>query len=264
MLTAAACVAALLLTGAVVHAQTDAPAQTPDSHGGEPAWYGGAHILFTNANIGASRDYDPRFGLGAGVYVGRTVWKAIDLRAGADIVQKGADLSVGNWSIEWQLDYLEIPVLLVYNFQPRSRTSFEIVAGGSYGFGIHQQIEEGDNLGYDLEEMKGLLIPLEHVYMNVDGTLVPRSAVVIDDVATTELTAILGFGLSTPVGGVNLCFDARYEIGLTDPAVSATFQQVVGSGEEAGFATTREEFSNKAFCFFIGFEFPFGARTVSE
>lgn len=253
---AAVLVSAFLSTTAAIAQteQSEAPPPPEAPASGEPRFYGGAHLFFSNSNVSGTEDYDPRMGLGGGVYVGGSAWKSFDLRLEANYVQKGANLSVGNWTIEWQMDYLEIPLLLVYNVMPRSETSFEICAGAAYGFSLQAQVEEGGNLGYDLEEVIGEFIPLEQTR---------RTGLVINSVETTELSFLLGAGLSVPVGAVNLCFDVRYTVGLTDPVVDATFQQVVGEGDDATVVETHEAFSNKTFCFFVGFEFPFGVRNAS-
>jgi hypothetical protein len=248
---------ALLLPAAAAHAQDGA-------NGGEPRYYLGSRLMFSNANVSAGREYDPRFGIGGGVYFGGSVWKQFDLRVEANYVQKGAELSVGSWAIEWQFDYLEIPLVAVYNFHPRSRTSFEICAGMSYGFALAQQLEEGDNLGYDLEEWKGESIPLQADLVDINGVPTPRASVVINELKTTELNAVLGFGLSTPVGAVRLCMDARYVLGLTDPVVSSTYRQVLGDGDDAVLQTVNEDVSNKVWCFYVGFEFPLGSRSGTE
>jgi len=255
LLVAAVLASAFLTTAAI--AQTEAEATTPPTAppSGEPRFYGGAHLLFSNSNVSGTEEYDPRMGLGGGVYVGGSAWKSFDLRLEANYVQKGANLSVGNWTIEWQMDYLEIPLLLVYNVMPRSETSFEMCAGVAYGFSVQEQVEEGSNLGYDLEAVIDEFIPLEQT---------GRTGLVINSVETTDLSFLLGAGLSVPVGAVNLCFDVRYTVGLTDPVVDATFQQLVGEDDDVTVVSTHEAFSNKTFCFFVGFEFPFGVRNASS
>ncbi len=251
---------AILLTAAASFAQT----VTDPAAGGEPRFYGGAHLSFTNANVKAATEYDPRFGIGGGGYVGAAVWKKFDVRVEANYVQKGATLNVGRWAIEWQLDYLEVPVLLVYNLMPRTRTAVQFYGGVAYGFGLHQQVEEGDNLGYDLEEVIGENIPLESGTVVIGGEEVPRTALVIDDVETTELSYMLGMGLSVPIGAVNLTFDARYTTSLTDPTVTGSLNQVVGDGTDAHIESQVADVTNKVWGFYVGFLFPFGSRTASE
>jgi hypothetical protein len=220
--------------------------------------------LFSNANVKSAIEYDPRFGIGGGVYVGGSAWKDFDLRVEANYVQKGGNLTYSTWSIEWQLDYIDVPVLIVYNLSPRSRTSVEFYGGVAYSYGVHQQVEEGDNLGYDLEDVIGQNIPLDRGTLIVDGEPVPRTSLVIESVESSELSYVFGIGLSVPVGGVNLTFDARYTGAISSPSVSGEFQDVVGDGSEAAIVTSSADVTNKVFCWYVGFEFPFGTRTASQ
>ena len=252
---------AILLTAATSFAQTETadPADT-----GEPRFYGGSHVSFTNANVKAGTEYDPRFGIGGGIYVGGAVWKDFDLRLEANYVQKGATLNVGRWSIEWQLDYLEVPLLLYYNLMPISRTSVQFYGGVAYNYGHQLQVEEGDNLGYDLEGVLGQNVPLESGTVEIGGEQVPRTALVIEDVETTELSYMLGMGFSVPIGAVNLTFDARYTAALSDPSVTANLNQVVGDGTDAEITSSTADVTNKVWGFYVGFLFPFGSRTASQ
>jgi hypothetical protein len=254
-------VVVLLLAAASSFAQTG----TADPAGtGEPRFYGGSHVSFTNSNVKAGTEYDPRFGIGGGIYVGGAVWKDFDLRLEANYVQKGATLNVGRWSIEWQLDYLEVPLLLYYNLMPISRTSVQFYGGVAYNYGHQLQVEEGDNLGYDLEGVLGLNVPLESGTVVIDDEEIPRTALVISDVETTELSYMLGMGFSVPIGAVNLTFDARYTAALSDPSVTADLNQVVGEDDEAEIQSTTADVTNKTWGFYVGFLFPFGSRTVSQ
>lgn len=254
-------VAMLLAAAAPSFAQTGTDM---GANGGEPRFYGGARLSFSNANVKSADEYDPRFGMGGGGYVGASVWKDFDLRVEANYVQKGANLTVGSWTLEWQLDYLEVPFLLVYNLMPRSRTAVQFYGGVAYNYGLHQQAEEGDNLGYDLEETLGQAIPLEGATINVAGVPTPRTALVVDAVETTELTYMVGAGFSVPIGTVNLTFDARYTAALSSPSVSAQIERVVGDGAEAHIESSDADVTNKVWSWYVGFLFPFGSRTASQ
>lgn len=251
---------ALLFSATPGVAQTDAPA----ANGGEPRFYGGARLLFSNANVKSATEYDPRFGLGGGVYVGGSAWKDFDVRIEANYVQKGANLTYSTWSLEWQLDYIDVPVLLVYNVSPRSRTSVEFYGGAAYSYGVHLQAEEGDNLGYDLEDVIGQPIPLVHSEVLVDGEPVPRTSLIVNSVESSEWSYVFGIGLSVPVGAVNLTFDARYTGAISSPSVSGEIQDVEGDGAEATLVTSSADVTNKVFCWYVGFEFPFGTRAASQ
>jgi Outer membrane protein beta-barrel domain len=239
---------ALLLAPGITRAQEDALAPST----GEPRFYGGARYLVSMADVSAAQEYDPRFGVGGGLYVAGTAWKPIDIRIEGNYVQKGGRIAFGRTACEWQLDYFEFPVLAVYNVMPRSQTSFEICAGVAYGLSVQQQVEESDNLGYDLD-----------AFLDQNITLDARNSLVVESVENNELSFAIGMGLSVPVGAANFTVDVRYNRSITDPIVTGRFEQVVGDGATATIQESPADLSNRVFCFFIGFEFPFGSRTAS-
>jgi hypothetical protein len=222
----------------------------------EPRLLGGVRVGATVADIKASQEADPRFGVDGGVYVEGDVWKVFSLRLEANYVQKGARMAYARTSIEWQMDYLEVPLLLVYNIMPRSQTSVELYGGAAYGFGIQQQVEQGDNIGYDVADYVG-----EIIYLNPANTNVWLA---VNDVETSEWSFLLGMGLSVPVGAVNFMVDARFTGAITDPVFAGTYNSIQGSGSSATQETVPADFSNKTFTFYIGFEFPFGNRSETE
>ncbi|HXV14373.1 MAG TPA: porin family protein [Candidatus Krumholzibacteria bacterium] len=229
-----------------------ARAQTPsdaESPAGDPRFYGGARLSVTMSDVSSVQEHDPRFGVGGGLFVAGTVWKSFDLRVEANYVQKGARLAFSRSAIEWQMDYLEIPVLLVWNIIPKSKTSVELYGGMSYGIPVQQQVEQGENLGYDIEDFTE-----QPIFINQNTVLQ------INDVEDTDLGFALGIGLSVPVGQVNFLVDARLTRSITDPVVAADFVTTIGEDEEAVTTTTVTDFSNRLFSFYIGFSFPFGAR----
>jgi hypothetical protein len=238
----------LLVSGLAV-AQSD----VPPGAAGEPRFYGGARYLVSMADVKAPQEYDPRFGVGGGLYVGGNVWTKIELRVEGNYVQKGGRFAFGRTACEWQLDYFEFPVLAVFNVMPRSQTSVEFCAGVAYGLSVQQQVEEGDNLGYDIEAYLDQNIPLDS-----------RNSLVVTSIEDNEVSLALGMGLSVPIGAVNFSVDVRYNRSITDPIATGYFAQVVGDGATATVERTTADLSNRVICFFVGFEFPFGSRTASE
>ncbi|HEU4929812.1 MAG TPA: porin family protein [Candidatus Krumholzibacteria bacterium] len=220
----------------------------------EPRFTLGARTAFYMSDVKAAQEYDPRFGVGGGLFLQANAWKRLDVRVETNYVQKGARLAFSQSSIEWQMDYIETPILLVVNLSPKSKTSVELCAGFSYGFQFQRQVEVGDNPGYDLEAYldEGDLIPVNRA-TNLD----------INSIEDADLAYALGVGLSVPVGAVNFLVDVRYTSSLTDPAVEGEFITTIGEGEDAVTTTTSADFANRVFAFFVGFSFPFGTRETA-
>lgn len=220
----------------------------------DPRFYGGARFSITVSDVSATQEHDPRFGVGGGLFIAGSAWKSFDLRVEANYSQKGARLSYARSSVEWQMDYIDVPVLLVWNMMPKSKTSVELYSGASYGIPVQRQVEEGENLGYDLEDF--IDVP---IFINQTTTLT------VHEVKDSDVGFVLGIGLSVPVGQVNFLVDARYTTGLTDPVVSADYNNyTTGDDDEIIVTDTPTDFSNRVFTFFVGFAFPFGARAAAE
>jgi hypothetical protein len=216
-------------------------------------FYGGARLSASMSDVSSTQEHDPRFGVGGGLFVAGSAWKSFDLRVEANYVQKGGRLSFSRSSVEWQMDYLEVPVFLVWNIMPKTKTSVELYAGVSYGLPVQRQVEQGDNIGYDIEDFTD-----EEIFINQITMLR------INDVEDTDLGFALGVGLSVPVGQVNFLVDARLTSSLTDPVVSADYITTTGEGEEMVTTTTASDFKNSVFSFYFGFAFPFGTRGAAE
>lgn len=219
----------------------------------DPRYYGGVRLAFSMADVKAAQEYDPRFGMGGGGFVGMTAWKQVGLRLEANYTQKGARLSFSRSTIEWQMDYVEVPLLLVVNLAPKSKTSVELCGGVSYGFPLQRQVEIGNNLGYDLADYVG-----QEIFVN------PTTNIAINSVENIDLAFQLGLGLSVPIGAADFLVDVRYVSSLTDPVVDADFKVTTGEGAEAVTETNPADFANRNFTFYFGFAFPFGSRTSAE
>lgn len=219
------------------------------AHAQEPRFYGGARVSFNVSDVSAEQEYDPRFGVGGGLFVAGNAYKRLDIRLEANYSEKGARIAFSRSSNEWQMDYLEVPLLLVLNLSPRSETTFQIVGGVTYGFPLQRQVEVGDNVGYYLEDFTD-----RDIFVNNTTNLH------INSVEDSELGVALGVGLSVPVGQVDFLIDLRYTTSLTDPVVDADFVVTTGQDDEIVVETTSTAFSNRVFTFFVGFAFPFGTR----
>jgi hypothetical protein len=155
--------------------------------------------------------------------------------------------------MEWQMDYLEVPVFLVWNIMPKTQTSVELYGGPAYGFPLSRQVEQGDNLGFMLED-----------WIDTPFGINPTTVLRVHDVEDADVAFALGVGLSVPVGQVNFLVDARYTRSLTDPVVTADYISTIGDDEDAVTTVTNTDFSNRVFTFFVGFSFPFGSRSAAE
>ena len=216
-------------------------------------FYGGARLSVTMSDVKSELEHDPRFGVGGGLFVAGQAWKEFDVRIEANYVEKGARIAFSRSAIEWQMDYLEVPVFLVWNIMPKTQTSVELYGGVSYGIPLNRQAEQGDNLGYMLED-----------WIDTPFIINPTTVLRINEVEDADLAIALGIGLSVPVGQVNFLVDARYTRSITDPVVSADYITTTGDGDDAVTTVTSTDFSNRVFTFFVGFAFPFGSRSAPE
>lgn len=219
----------------------------------ESRFYGGARLAVTMSDVKSELEHDPRFGVGGGLFVAAPVWKEFDVRIEANYVEKGARIAFSRTAIEWQMDYLEVPVFLVWNIRPKTQTSVELYGGASYGFPLSRQVEQGDNLGFMLED-----------WVDTPFAINPNTVLRINEVEDADLAIALGIGLSVPVGQVNFLVDARYTRSITDPVVTADYVTTDGEGDDAVTTVTNTDFSNRVFTFFVGFSFPFGSRSAPE
>lgn len=216
-------------------------------------FYGGARVSVTMADVKSELEHDPRFGVGGGLFVAANAWKELDVRIEANYVEKGARIAFSRTSMEWQMDYLEVPVFLVWNIMPKTQTSVELYGGASYGFPLNRQVEQGDNIGFMLED-----------WIDTPFIVNPTTVLRVNEVEDADLAIALGIGLSVPVGQVNFLVDARYTRSITDPVVSADYITTIGDGDDAVTTVTGTDFSNRVFTFFVGFSFPFGSRSAPE
>lgn len=219
----------------------------------DPRLTGGVRVAFTASDVSGEQEYDPRFGIGGGFYLQGQAWKRIALRAEVNYVPKGARLAFGESQVEWQMDYIEVPMLLVLNLIPKSGTTVELFAGAAYGIGLNRQVEVGDDIGYSLDD-----------YIGSDIAINPTTTLTMESIEKSDLGFVIGMDLSVPTGPVNFLVDVRYVSGLTDPVVSGTYTVQSGEGSQATYETSPVDFANRCFSFSVGFAFPFGARSAPE
>ncbi len=246
--------AAMLFAAPAVRAQETPSEAVPEAPTatGEPRFSGGVRAAFSVSDVSAVQEHDPRFGVGGGIFLQSRAWRNIDLRLEANYVQKGARLAFSRSSVEWQMDYIEFPLLLVINLSEKSKTAVELCVGMTYAIPTQRQLEVGDNLGYELDQ-----------FIDDDIFVNNTTVVHVNDVENSDIGFALGLGLSVPVGKVNFLVDARYTTGLGD-AVDADYVQTITDGTEVTTTVVSTDFSNRCFSFMMGFAFPFGTRAPAE
>ena len=156
--------------------------------------YGGIKGGVNIANVGgddAPDDTSSRTGFQGGLFVGKKVNEEFGFRLEGLYVQKGAkfdaDLGGGPVEVTYKLDYIEFPLLFVYEFPAGDTVGFNLFAGPTFGF----------NMTADAE---------------VDG----EDAGEIDDVKSFEFGAAIGAGLAkTMASGKAIGLDVRYSLGAT-------------------------------------------------
>ena len=157
--------------------------------------YAGIKLGANFANLGgedAGDDTSMRTGFMGGLFVGKHISDQIGFRVEGLYVQKGdkedVEVTPGNTvEVVNKLDYIEFPILFVYNLTNSETMAFNIFAGPTLGFNINAQSE-------------------------ADG----GESVDIDNVQSFEFGAAIGAGLEKKMaGGKAFGIDARYSLGAT-------------------------------------------------
>lgn len=123
----------------------------------------------------------------------------------------------------WDLNYLEIPLLLKFNFPTEGMVKPNIFAGPQLGF------------------------PLSASYNDQD---------VMDYVKGTEFSLAFGAGIEYKLRMVSLTFDARYVLGLTNIISATDFNTFYGLGPtDAGYLTADPKLRNSNIMIMAGINF---------
>ncbi len=139
-------------------------------------------------------DIDARTGFAGGIFWERKLGSSINLRPELLYTMKGGTNTLAE-DVTWQNDYIEIPVLLKWNFGSGATHPF-ILAGPAIAFNINCNFTDGSD---------------EASCDDVFGS---------DVASSTDFSGILGLGLQWNA----LDISARYDMGFTDVLedVSAT------------------------------------------
>jgi len=143
------------------------------------------------------QDNKVTFSYTGGVFATIPVVKSFAIQPELNYVRKGRsnETTELNTPVEtdFMLHYLEVPVLFQYRNDQmlnKSGSVFYINAGPYAAFPLSTQTRVSDNN---------------------EGTLVP-----ISDSKNTDWGATMGIGFQTPVLKKNICFDLRYDMGLSE------------------------------------------------
>ncbi len=135
-------------------------------------------------------------GLVGGAFLDLGLAKGFSLQPEALYVQKGAKVTVtkGEFTASMQvnLDYIEVPLLMKYGF--------------ATGGGLVPSIYAGPYLGFNTKA---------ETVSKIEGYPEEREDIK-ENIQSTEYGAAFGVGLAQKLGGVKLVLDARYDLGLSN------------------------------------------------
>lgn len=162
--------------------------------------YGGVKAGANFAGIGGDDAPDnsgTRTGFQGGLFIGKHVNDQFGFRVEGLWVQKGAKADSASVSVTTKLDYIEFPILFVYDISSSEKMGFNVFAGPTLGFNIGAKVEDLD---------------------------------IKDQVKSFEFGAAIGAGLEKKLaGGKALTLDARYTLSGTSIAEDVT----IGSQTES-------------------------------
>ena len=140
--------------------------------------------------------WENKMGLVGGVFAELGLAKGFSLQPEVLYVQKGAKFSFSEGEItgtaKFNVDYVEIPLLLKYNLISSGLTIPSVYAGPYFGFNTRARL---------VFKMEGY--PSEYLELK-------------DEIKNTEFGLAFGAGLVQSLGLVKITLDARYDLGLSN------------------------------------------------
>jgi hypothetical protein len=137
----------------------------------------------------APDDTNMRTGFIGGAFAQADFTEEIGARLEALYVMKGAETDSAGVESKLKLDYIEIPVLFVVNFEAGEKAGFNIFAGPTFAFKVGAEVEEG-----------GVTVDLD------------------DEIKGFEFGAAFGAGFAYQLNSASIILDARYSLGATTVA----------------------------------------------
>ncbi len=179
------------------------------------------------ANFGGddSGDSDSSLGLSGGAFLSVGVNESWAIRPGVYYVQKGAEGSEGTSEFEFNLDYIEVPVLLEFRVPTTGAMGVHLFGGPAVALEVNCDIEASDgsvsgSVECDAPELGGFI-----------------------DTKTVDFGLMLGGGIDFAASeSVDIVIEGSYNLGLTS---------IDDSGADA-------DLKNRAFQFHAGVSFPVG------
>ena len=107
----------------------------------------GINFASISVNPGSStEDYSGRTGFGIGLVADRPLTDQISLHAEPMFLQKGGNINTSFVELAFKVSYIEIPIMVKYDFQINSSLTPYAMAGPSFGFrtGAKYKSKEGE------------------------------------------------------------------------------------------------------------------------
>lgn len=148
---------------------------------------------------GEEPDLSSRTGFHVGAYMDIPLSGNLFFQPGFGLTQKGAEISADEGTIGLHIDYLEIPLLFKYAFPTSGSLGVHVMGGPALAFELSCDISlEAEGFSADFACDEG---DAEDVEI---GT------------KSFDVGALLGGGVSFPMGGVRLTLEGFYNLGLAN------------------------------------------------
>lgn len=158
----------------------------------------GVKAGFVSANVDED-GADARTSVGFGGFARFAVAPRLSVQPEALYLQKGFGDEAEGVDSTFELDYVQVPVLLQYHFPVDGNLSPRLFAGPALAF----------NLGCDVSGTDGSA----SVSLNCDDF----AAFGLDlEARSVEFALVFGGGLDIAAGSMTVTFDGRYDLGLSD------------------------------------------------
>ena len=145
-----------------------------------------------------SGDPDSSLGLDVGAYLSWEVAESWAIRPGIYYVQKGAEATDAGGTLELNLDYVELPVLLEYRIPTEGALGVHLFGGPAVAFEVSCELELSGS---------GVSATVDCTDPNLDGGF---------QTSSVDFGIMLGGGLRFSAGGsVDLVVEGSYNLGLT-------------------------------------------------
>lgn len=146
----------------------------------------------------SSEEYSGRFGIGIGAVLDRQLNDHLDLHTEPMFLPKGTIVDVDGDEVQFKFSYLELPVMVRYNFQRSGNVTPYAMAGPSLGYLTGAKFEYGGSEDDAKDEFKsfdfgigfggGAKIPKDNLELFAEARYVLGLANVHDDESNNRTT----------------------------------------------------------------------------